>query len=70
MAIEAKEVPTGLLEYFDLYAKDQQGVISDELYEKIAPNRARIERFEKHMGRKYQIKDVDIWPFTRTFIAF
>ena len=69
VAIEAREVPTGLLEYFDLYAKDQQGVISDELYEKIAPNRARIERFEKHMGRKYQIKDVDM-AFHKDFHRF
>jgi integrase len=58
--VEAQETPTGLLEYFDLYARDQEGVISDELYEKIAPNRARIERFERYMGRKYQIKDVDM----------
>jgi len=56
--IEKYEVPTGLVDYFDLYAEQQKGVISDELYEKIAPNRDRILRFERHMGRKYQVKDV------------
>ena len=55
--IEVRETPTGLLDYFDVYAADQKGVISDELYEKIAPNKARVDRFEKYMGRKYQVKD-------------
>ena len=57
--IQKEEVPTGLVDYFDLYAQQQKGVISDELYEKIAPNRDRIVRFERHMGRKYKVKDVD-----------
>ena len=57
--IHKLEVPTSLLDYFDLYAEQQKGVISDELYEKIAPNRDRIVRFERYMCRKYQVKDVD-----------
>mgnify|MGYP003341774536 CR=1 FL=1 len=58
--IEVRETPTGLLDYFDVYAADQKGVISEELYEKIAPNKARVDRFEKYMGRKYQVKDVNM----------
>jgi hypothetical protein len=59
--VEVKQnIPSSLTEYFDLYAQQQKGVISDELYEKIAPNKARIERFEKHTGRRYQVKDVDL----------
>jgi len=56
--IEKQEVPTGLVDYFDLYAEQQKGVISDELYEKIAPNRDRILRFERHMCRKYQVDKI------------
>jgi len=59
--VEIKQnIPTSLTEYFDLYAQQQKGVISDELYEKIAPNKARIERFEKHTGKRFQVKDVDL----------
>lgn len=55
-----EDTPTGLVDYFDTYANQQQGVISDDLYEKIAPNKSRIERFERYMKKKFHIKDVDL----------